>query len=59
MAEWLESNKGPKSNKISNNADKTKYMLFSCNKNLNFPDISAGNNIINEISVTKIFGHTT
>ena len=28
-----------KSNKISINADKTKYMLFSYNKNVNFPDI--------------------
>ena len=31
-----------KSNKISINADKTKYMLFSYNKNANFPDISEG-----------------
>ena len=36
-----------KSNKISINADKTKYMLFSYNKNVNFPDISVGNNTIN------------
>ena len=41
-----------KSNKISINADKTKYMLFSYNKNVNFPDISVGNNTINETSVT-------
>ena len=42
-----------KSNKISINADKTKYMLFSYNKNVNLPDISVGNNTINETSVTK------
>ena len=36
-----------KSNKISINADKTKYMLFSYNKAVNFPDISVGNNTIN------------
>ena len=36
-----------KSNKISINADKTKCMLFSYNKNVNFPDISVGNNTIN------------
>ena len=35
-----------KSNKISINADKTKYMLFSYNKNINFPDISVVNNTI-------------
>ena len=45
-----------KSNKISINADKTKYMLFSDNKNVNFPDISVGNNIINETSVSKFLG---
>ena len=42
-----------KSNKISINADKTKYMLFSYGKDVNFPDISVGNNTINETSVTK------
>ena len=42
-----------KSNKISINADKTKYMLFSYNKNVSFPDISVGNNTINATSVTK------
>ena len=47
---WLEPNK------ISINADKTKYMLFSYNKNVNFPDIIAGNNKINETSVTKFLG---
>ena len=47
-----------KSNKISINADKTKHMLFSYNKNVNFPDISVGNNTINETSFTKFFGHT-
>ena len=36
-----------KSNKISINADETKYMLLSYNKNVNFPDISVGNNTIN------------
>ena len=45
-----------KSNKISTNADKTKYMLFSYNKNENFSDISVGNNTINETSVTKFLG---
>ena len=29
-----------KSNKIRINADKTKKMMFSYNKNVNFPDIS-------------------
>ena len=45
-----------KSNKISINADKTKYMLFSYNKNVNFSDISLGNNTINETSVSKFLG---
>ena len=45
-----------KSNKISINADEIKYMLFSYNKNVNFPDISVGNNTINETSVTKFLG---
>ena len=45
-----------KSNKISINADKTKYMLFSYYKNVNFPDINVGNNTINETSVTKFLG---
>ena len=45
-----------KSNKISINADKTMYMMFSYNKNFNFPDISVGNNKINETSVTKFKG---
>ena len=31
-------------------------MLFSYNKNLNFLDISVGNNNINETSVTKFLG---
>ena len=48
-----------KSNKISIDADKPKYMLFSYNKNVNFPVISIGNNTINETSVNKIFGHTS
>ena len=45
-----------KSNKISFNADTAKYMLFSYNKIVNFSDISEGNNIINETSVTKFLG---
>ena len=45
-----------KSNKISINADITKYMLFSYNKNVNFPIITIGNNKINETSVTKLLG---
>ena len=45
-----------KSNKISINADITKYMLFSYNKTVNIPDISIGNNKINETSVTKFLG---
>ena len=45
-----------KSNKISINADKTKYMLFSYNKTVNLTDISVGNNTINETSVTKFLG---
>ena len=36
---------------------KTKYMLFSDNKNVNFPDISVGNNTINETSVTKFWAY--
>ena len=48
---WLNSNK------TCVNADKTKYMLlFSNNKNVNFPDISVGNNTINETFVTKFLG---
>ena len=31
-------------------------MLFSYNKNVNFPDINVGNNTINESSVTKLWG---
>ena len=49
-------NRWLKSNKISINANKTKYMLFSYNKNANFPDISVGYNTINETSVTKFLG---
>ena len=29
-------------------------MLFSYNENVNFPDISVGNNTINETSVKKV-----
>ena len=46
----------PKSNKISINAAKTKYILFSYGKDVNFPHISVGNNTINETSVTKFLG---
>ena len=42
-----------KSNKISINADKTKYMLFFYNKNVHFPDISVGNKTLNKTFVTK------
>ena len=48
-----------KSNKISINADKISTcsnMLFSYNKNVKFPDVSVGNNKINETSVTKFLG---
>ena len=45
-----------KSNKISINADKTKYILFSYNKNLNFPVIKIDNNKRNKISVAKFLG---
>ena len=44
------------SNKIIINAHKTKYMLFSYGKDVNFPDISLGNNTMNETSVTKFLG---
>ena len=37
-------------------ADKTKYMLFSYGKYVNFSDISVGNNKMNETSVTKFLG---
>ena len=45
-----------KSNKISINGDKTKYMLFYYTKSVNYPCISVGNNAINETSVTKFLG---
>ena len=45
-----------KSNRIVINADKTKYMLFSYGKDINFPYISLGNNTVNETSVTKFLG---
>ena len=35
-----------KSNKLGINADKTKYMLFSYGKVVNFPEIGVGNNTI-------------
>ena len=49
-------NRWLKSNKISINADKTKYMLFSFNKNVNLPFINIGNNKINETCDTKFLG---
>ena len=45
-----------KSNKISINVDKTKYMLFSYGKYVNLIDISLGKNTIKETSVTKFLG---
>ena len=46
-----------KSNKISINADKTNYTCCSLIiKNVNFPDISVGNNTTNETSITKSLG---
>ena len=46
-----------KSTKSSINADKTKYLLFSYDKNLNFPIIvRIGNNKIKEICLTKFLG---
>ena len=45
-----------KLNKISSNADKTKDMLYSYGKDVNFPVISRCNNTINETSVTKFLG---
>ena len=45
-----------KSNKISITADKTKYMLFSYNKTVNFPDISVRNNTVNETPVINFLG---
>ena len=44
---WLQSNK------IIINADRTKYMLFSYNKSVNFPIIKIGNIKIYETSVAK------
>ena len=49
-------NRWLKSNKISNNADRTKYMLFSYNKIANFKTMKIVNNKINETSVTKFLG---
>ena len=47
-------NRWLKSNKISISADKTKYMMFSYNRNVNLPIIKIGNNKINEISATQL-----
>ena len=49
-------NRWLKSNKISINADKTKYMQFSYNKYVNFQMIKIGNKNINETPVTKFSG---
>ena len=49
-------NRWLKANKIKINADKTKFMLFPYNKNVNFPDIRIVNNKINETSVSKFLG---
>ena len=46
-----------KSNKISINADKTKSVLYSYNKNANFPVIRVGTNKISETSFTKFWAH--
>ena len=45
-------NRWMRSNIISINADKTKYTLFSYNKNANLPIIKIGNNKICETSRT-------
>ena len=49
-------NRWLKSNEISINADKTKCMQFSYNKNVDLSIINIGNNKTNETSVTKYFG---
>ena len=50
LEQWL------KSNKISINANNTKFMLFSYNENIHFPLIKIGNNAIGEASDTKCLG---
>ena len=45
-----------KANSITINEDKTKYMLFSYNKNISLPEIKIGKNVIPETSVTKFPG---
>ena len=50
LEQWL------KSNKININADKTKFMLFSYNKNIHFPLIKIGNNTIVVASVPTFLG---
>ena len=47
---WLNANN------ITINKDKTKYILFSYNKNIKLPKIKIGNNVILETSVTKFLG---
>ena len=49
-------NRYVKSYKICINADETKYMLFSCNKDVKFPIIKRSNNKIDETSVFKFLG---
>ena len=49
-------NRWLKSDKISINADKTMYMLYSYTKNVKFPIIKIGNNKINETYVIKFSG---
>ena len=43
-------------NKIAINETKTKYMIFTYNKNITMPLIKIGNNIISEASVIKYLG---
>ena len=45
-----------KSKKSSINADKTKYLLLSYDKNLNFPIVRIGNNKIKETCLAKFLG---
>ena len=49
-------NRWLKSNTISTNTYKTKYMLYSYNKHVNLPIMKICNNKIMETSVTKFLG---
>ena len=51
--ELLHVNKWLTANKITINADKTKYMIFSYNKNINLPLIQIGNHKIHEAETMK------